>query len=77
MLKSNRRLAINVFQAPAVEDFGTFTRLASEFGLQLIDPAETTGSDVAIRELLAGAGFDRIQVQIKADARHNYYDVTI
>jgi SAM-dependent methyltransferase len=56
------KLALNAFVPPAVEDYGTFVRLAEQFGFPAeFDPSEVLGSTERVTAALKQAGYINIQ----------------
>lgn len=58
------RLVFNAFVAPAVEDFGTFVKLARQYGLpHETDPCENLGSVELVSAVLQNAGYLNVEVR--------------
>lgn len=64
------KLAFNAFVPPAIEDYGTFIRLAGECAFPAeFDPSEVLGSTERVTAALTEAGYSRIQVTPEAKER--------
>jgi ubiquinone/menaquinone biosynthesis C-methylase UbiE len=56
------KLAFNAFVPPAIEDYGTFVRLAEKYGYPPeFDPSEVLGSTERVTAALREAGYSHIQ----------------
>lgn len=60
------KLAFNAFVPPAIEDYGTFIRLAGECAFPAeFDPSEVLGSTERVTAALTEAGYSRIQASCR------------